>query len=83
MQRRDFLKSTVAITVAAELGMGKAQGMVPAHNWGRYDFGSGPTVTKQEPRAAHGAMACSAGRICPRMVTGGGSTACRLNNDAA
>ena len=44
MQRRDFLKSTVAVAVAAELGMGKAQAKVPAHNWGSYDFGSGPTV---------------------------------------
>src|ERR1700735_2882091 len=45
MQRRDFLKSGVALAVAAELGTGKAQGFVPAHNWGKYDFGSGPTVT--------------------------------------
>ena len=45
MQRRDFLKSTVAVAVAAELGLGKAQAMVPAHNWGNYDFGSGPQVT--------------------------------------
>ena len=44
MQRRDFLKSSVAVAIAAELGIGKAQGMVPAHNWGNYDFGSGPTV---------------------------------------
>jgi hypothetical protein len=45
MQRRDFLKSGVALTVAAELGISKAQGLVPAHNWGKYDFGSGPPVT--------------------------------------
>jgi len=32
MQRRDFLKSTVAVAVAAELGMGKAQAKVPTHN---------------------------------------------------
>src|SRR6202034_4629260 len=44
MQRRDFLKSTVAVAVAAELGIGKAQASVPAHNWGKYDFGSGPQV---------------------------------------
>ena len=43
MQRRDFLKSTVAVAVAAELGLGKAQARIPAHNWGSYDFGSGPT----------------------------------------
>src|SRR6266700_8110053 len=45
MQRRDFLKSTVAVAVAAELGIGKAQAKVPAHNWGNYDFGCGPQVT--------------------------------------
>ena len=45
MWRRDFLKSSVALAVTAELGPSKAQGIVPAHNWGKYDFGSGPTVT--------------------------------------
>src|ERR1700683_903274 len=44
MKRRDFLKSTVAVAVAAELGMVKAQAKGPAHNWGKYDFGSGPRV---------------------------------------
>jgi hypothetical protein len=44
MQRRDFLKSAVTVAVAAELGLGKAQAKVPAHNWGKYDYGSGPTV---------------------------------------
>src|SRR6201987_902602 len=44
MQRRDFLKSTVAVAVAAELGIGKAHAKVPAHNWGNYDFGTGPQV---------------------------------------
>jgi hypothetical protein len=45
MQRRDFLKNTVAAAVAAELGVGRAQAKVPAHNWGNFDFGSGPQVT--------------------------------------
>ena len=45
MQRRDFLKSTVAVAVAAELGISKAQGRVAAHNWMNYDFGSGPPVS--------------------------------------
>jgi hypothetical protein len=45
MQRRDFIKSSVALAVAAELGTGKAQAFVPAHNWANYDFGSGPPVT--------------------------------------
>ena len=45
MRRRDFLKSSVALAAAVELGTGKAHGVVPTHNWGQYDFGSGPTVT--------------------------------------
>ena len=44
MQRRDFLKSTVAVALAAELGIGKARAKVAAHNWTNYDFGSGPHV---------------------------------------
>jgi hypothetical protein len=44
MQRRDFLKSSLALAAATELGVGKAQASVPAHNWGKYDFGSGPPV---------------------------------------
>jgi hypothetical protein len=44
MRRRDFLKTTVALAAAAELAGEKARGMVPAHNWGKYDFGSGPEV---------------------------------------
>jgi hypothetical protein len=44
MRRRDFLKSTVAVAVAAELGAGKAQAKVAAHNWINYDFGPGPRV---------------------------------------
>src|SRR5438874_10301676 len=45
MQRRDFLKSTVAVALAGELGRGKAEGKVPAHLWGNFDFGSGPEVS--------------------------------------
>src|SRR5580700_10427642 len=44
MQRRDFLKSTAAVAVASQLGIGKAQAKVPAHNWGNFDYGSGPQV---------------------------------------
>src|SRR5215813_6153338 len=44
MQRRDFLKRSVALAVTAELGTTKAHGFVPAHNWDKYDFGSGPPV---------------------------------------
>ncbi len=42
MQRRDFLKRGMALAAAAELGAGKAHGLVRAHNWDKYDFGSGP-----------------------------------------
>ena len=45
MQRRDFLKSSVAVAGALNVGAGKAHGMVRSHNWGNYDFGSGPQVT--------------------------------------
>src|SRR5438874_12128599 len=45
MQRRDFLKSGAALAATAELATGKARRPVHAHNWGNYDFGSGPTVT--------------------------------------
>jgi hypothetical protein len=45
MQRRDFLKSSVAVAVAAEFGIGKAQAKVSAHNWGGFDYGSGPKVS--------------------------------------
>ena len=45
MLRRDFLKSSVALAAVAELGTGKANALVRAHNWGNYDFGSGPPVS--------------------------------------
>src|ERR1700761_647362 len=45
MQRREFLKSTVAVALAAELGVGKTEAKVAAHNWMNYDFGSGPPVS--------------------------------------
>ena len=45
MQRRDFLKSGVALAVAAEFGNRGASGIVPAHNWSNHDFGAGPLVT--------------------------------------
>jgi len=43
MRRRDFLKSS-ALAAVAELGEASAHALVPAHNWGKYDFGSGPPV---------------------------------------
>jgi hypothetical protein len=44
MRRRDFLKSGVALAAAAELGLTRAHGLVRAHNWNKYEFGSGPEV---------------------------------------
>src|ERR1043166_5408033 len=45
MKRRDFLKSTAALAVATEFARGTAEAKVPAHLWGKYDFGPGPQVT--------------------------------------
>ncbi|HUI41814.1 MAG TPA: twin-arginine translocation signal domain-containing protein, partial [Terriglobia bacterium] len=45
MNRRSFLKSGSALAVSAGIGARAAQGIVPAHNWGKYDFGSGPEVS--------------------------------------
>jgi hypothetical protein len=45
MQRRDFLKRSVAVAAAVELGVVNVRADVPAHNWGNYDFGSGPQVS--------------------------------------
>ena len=44
MQRRDFLKSSVAVAGALKVGVAHAQEIVRAHNWDKYDFGSGPRV---------------------------------------
>src|SRR5690348_6982880 len=44
MNRRNFLRHSSALALAAGVGAGSAQGIVPAHNWGKYDFGSGPAV---------------------------------------
>ena len=44
MQRRDFLKSTVAVAAAADILKSEAHAKIPAHNWANYDFGSGPRV---------------------------------------
>ena len=45
MQRRDFLKNSAAVAGALKIGTGRAQASVRAHNWDKYDFGSGPEVT--------------------------------------
>ncbi|HEY2820569.1 MAG TPA: hypothetical protein VGJ06_05960 [Candidatus Acidoferrum sp.] len=45
MQRRDFLKSSVLLAATAGAAAKTAKADVPAHNWGKYDFGSGPKVS--------------------------------------
>ncbi len=44
MQRRVFFKRASLAGLAAPLTVDKAAGYVPAHNWDKYDFGSGPPV---------------------------------------
>jgi hypothetical protein len=44
MHRRNFVKAGAALTMLNGLGVGNAQN-IPTHNWDRYDFGSGPTVS--------------------------------------
>jgi hypothetical protein len=45
MDRRTFLKSAAVAGVAGGVGIRSARAFVPAHNWGKYDFGSGPAIT--------------------------------------
>ncbi len=45
MDRRDFLKKSGTIALLAGVGINQAKAFVPAHNWEKYDFGDGPTVT--------------------------------------
>jgi len=44
MQRRDFIRASVATAGAFGVGATRGRGMVRAHNWEKYDFGSGPEV---------------------------------------
>lgn len=47
MRRRDFLTAAAGVSGAALAGRaaaGQTAGIVPAHNWAGYDFGSGPTA---------------------------------------
>lgn len=45
MNRRSFFKAGGLAAVTAGLRGGMGSAYVPAHNWDRYDFGYGPTVT--------------------------------------
>jgi hypothetical protein len=44
MKRRTFLQTAGAAALVTGLGPKVAQGFVPAHNWDKHDFGSGPPV---------------------------------------
>src|SRR6516164_9605974 len=44
MNRRGFLNSGAVLAMAASAGARPVQGPVRAHNWDKYDFGSGPAV---------------------------------------
>ncbi len=44
MERRDFLKSSVALALASRLGTDQGHAVVPAHDWDKYNFGPGPAV---------------------------------------
>jgi hypothetical protein len=45
VDRRTFLKSATVAGIAGGMGTRPASAFVPAHNWGKYDFGSGPAIT--------------------------------------
>lgn len=47
MQRRQFLKSGVALSAAVGLTPGHGRGFVPAHNWDGCGFGPGPSVANR------------------------------------
>src|SRR5215471_1584944 len=44
MRRREFLRTGLALAATAPLASRTANAFVPAHNWSKYDFGSGPPV---------------------------------------
>ena len=44
MQRRAFFKTAAFAGLATPMTLRNAAGYIPAHNWDKYDFGSGPSV---------------------------------------
>jgi hypothetical protein len=44
MKRRDLFRNMALAGLAAPLALRESAGHVVAHNWDRYDFGSGPAV---------------------------------------
>jgi len=47
MNRRNFFKSGGLAVAVAGIGAREARPFVPAHNWDRYDFGSGPPISNR------------------------------------
>jgi hypothetical protein len=47
MNRRNFFKSGGLAAAIAGVGAREARSFVPAHNWGSYDFGSGPAISNR------------------------------------
>jgi hypothetical protein len=45
MKRRSFFRSAAGAGLAAGMTATRAAAHVPAHNWDKYDFGSGPAIT--------------------------------------
>jgi len=44
VKRRTFLQTSGAAALLTSMGVKPANAHIPAHNWDRYDFGSGPAV---------------------------------------
>ncbi|MGH7496567.1 MAG: hypothetical protein ACREOO_29810 [bacterium] len=44
MKRRTFIQTAGAAALGASIGTKEAGAHIPAHNWDKYDFGSGPPV---------------------------------------
>ena len=44
MKRRDLFKTMALAPLAVPITARESSGYVPAHNWDKYDFGSGPPV---------------------------------------
>ena len=40
MRRRQFFRAAGAAALAAGCGTRRARGVVPSHNWDKYDFGA-------------------------------------------
>jgi hypothetical protein len=66
MDRRNFLKTSGTAAMLTGIGAGSVNAFVPAHNWEKYDFGSGPEV---EDRLYQGSFP----QYAPELVVPGSS----------